>query len=150
MPRLTKRERESKRNALKDAVESLKLESHPGNNLLTQENVCMLANESKDFATWSTPLSIQTLKNNDKNGLGYQARNTIIKFKDELEELKESSEDQLLEKLKNSVQKNDSLIMQIVKLLDNEMELKKEIDQLQLLLERKNDEIKLLMKKKDK
>ncbi len=146
IPQLTKREKESKKKALREAIEQLKMESTPDNNLVIQENVCNLANQSKDVNTWSALISVQTIKSKNPEGFGYEARNEIINFKKDLNKMVQSAEKQLLEKIKLLNQKNDLLFMQVAKLLDNEIELKKEIGQLELLIDRKNEEIILLRK----
>ena len=87
IPQLTKREKESKKKALREAIEQLKMESTPDNNLVIQENVCNLANQSKDVNTWSALISVQTIKSKNPEGFGYEARNEIINFKKDLNKM---------------------------------------------------------------
>tara|TARA_R110002033_G_scaffold100404_4_gene148833 strand:+ start:19131 stop:19589 length:459 start_codon:yes stop_codon:yes gene_type:complete len=141
MPTLQEYEKESKRRALQDAVNTLKKMPTFKKNLLTQSAVCNLANQSEEAKQWVKPISVQTLKSDNPKGLGYEARNQIIDFKKEYTLLKQSSNKQLVEKLEDKDEDNDKLLTQIVQLLDNEIKLKKEIHQLEVLLKRKDDEI---------
>lgn len=146
MPQSIKKEKASKKRALNEAIELLKMKSFPGKNMVTQRRVCILANQSKDAADWANPISEQTLKSKKTYGLGYDARIQIIQFRTDLKNMVLTVEEQLLDKIKVLSQENESLSVQIVTILVNELELKKEINQLTALISRKNDEISSLNK----
>ncbi len=133
-----------------EAIEFLKIESLSGKNMVTQSKVCILANQNRDACNWNNPISVQTLKSENIHGLGFEAREQIIKFKVEFNNMLLTGEEQLLKKIKTLNQENESLSLQIVNILVNEIELKKEINQLSALISRKDGEISLLKKSLNK